>query len=93
MVLDQEGVVLTEGFGLDVEIDVIVEALAYTRTEIAAVRLSASEQTKTHLFSSVRASQRAPNWPMSLLHGGDFGDLYPSGKDYLLPDLAQIPIL
>ena len=65
MVLDQEGAVIAERFGLDVEIDVIVEALADTRTEIAAVRLSAAEQTKTHLYSSVQASQREPSWLMS----------------------------
>jgi hypothetical protein len=42
------------------------EALAVTRTEIGAVRLSATEQTKTHLYASVQASQRKPGWLMSL---------------------------
>jgi hypothetical protein len=51
---------IAEGFCLDVEIDVIVEVLADTHTEIDAVRLSATEQTKTHFYSSVRASQREP---------------------------------
>ena len=49
---------IAEGFGLNVEIDVIVEPLADTRTEIAAVRLSATEQTKTHLYV-LRTSQSA----------------------------------
>jgi hypothetical protein len=58
MVLDQEGAVIAERFGLDVEIDVIVEALADTRIEITAVRLSATEQTKTDLYV-LRTSQSA----------------------------------
>jgi hypothetical protein len=58
--------VIAEGFGLDVEIDVIVEALADTCTEVATVRLSATEQTKTHRRSSAEASQREPSWLMSI---------------------------
>jgi hypothetical protein len=75
-----------------------VEVLADTRTEIAAVRLSATEQTKTHLYSSVQASQREPSWLMSFARRRFWGSLCfwkddKSGKDYLLPDLAQIPVL
>ena len=55
---------IAERFGLDVEIDVIVEALADTRSEIAAVRLGAAEQTKTHVHV-LRASQ--PAWAVGWL--------------------------
>jgi hypothetical protein len=43
----------------------IVEALPDTGAEIAAVRLGVAEQTETHRYSPVQASQRAPGWLIS----------------------------
>jgi hypothetical protein len=49
------------------------EAPADTRIEIAAVRLSVTEQTKTHLYYSVQARQREPGRLMSFCTGRFWG--------------------